>query len=395
MAGSLRTRVLNAVLFSTSLFGVTVFAGTASAAPPDSDKAKTPEAVAHAKLSEKGVRATHSGLSLLDEKELGRALNEVNILRRKLITAAKDLKAAQQDIDQRQQDLTVHQRDSIALNAQLANVPRSNPVEHNQLVGAVNVNSSEINLLREEQEQAKKNVDAVRKKSNTARESFVQQLAETRALVDRLSERYTTLKADADVQRALAEWNTAANRSFELKPSPYFLNAVTKLEALEKTVQTEKIPLRREGNSLFATVVINGKPPEDMIVDTGASMVVLPYKVAVECGAKPDESSLPMVATVADGSQVNSKQVVLDSMRIGDSKAEHVVCAVLPPEAKNALPLLGMTFLSRFNVALNGNELVLTKIEGDHVAAKPKKTRASKSTRKPRKTDSSTDSDRQ
>ena len=222
----------------------------------------------------------------------------------------------------------------------------------------------------------------------------MQQLAETRALVDRLSERYTTLKADADVQRALAEWNTAANRSFELKPSPYFLNAVTKLEVLEKTVQTEKIPLRREGNSLFATVVINGKPPEEMIVDTGASVVVLPYKVALECGAKPDESAVPVVATIADGSKVNSKQVLLDSVRIGQFKAEHVTCAVLPPEAKNAPMLLGMTFLGRFNFSINGNELVLTKIEGDHAAPKPKKGRASKSTRKSRKTDSSTDPDR-
>jgi hypothetical protein len=104
--------------------------------------------------------------------------------------------------------------------------------------------------------------------------------------------------------------------------------------------------------------------------------------------------AVPVIATVADGSKVNSKQVVLDSVRVGKFKAEHVECVVLPPEAKNAPTLLGMTFLSRFNFSINGTELVLSKIESDHVAAKPKKTRASKSTRKPRKTDSSTDSDR-
>jgi clan AA aspartic protease (TIGR02281 family) len=391
MARLFRARVFYGVLFCAA-----AFAGPGSAAPPDSDKdakANSPEAAARAKLSEKGVRVTHSGLSLLDEKELGRALNEANTLKRKLVLAAKELKAAQWEIDQRQQDIDAHHRDNIALNAELKNVPRSNPVQHNQLVGAVNVNFSEINLLQEEQAQSKKNLDDVRKKSNSARESFVQQLAETRALVDRLSERYTTLKGDQDVRSMLAEWNSAANTSFELKPSPYFLNSVKKLDALEKTVQTDKIPLRREGNSYYATVVINGKQTEDMVVDTGANSVVLPYKVAVDCGLKLD-SAVPVVAMVADGSKVESKKVVLDSVRVGKFTAEHVECVVLPPEAKASHMLLGMTFLARFNVSMNGTELVLTKIEGDHAAPKPKKGRASKSTRKSRKTDSSTDPDR-
>jgi clan AA aspartic protease (TIGR02281 family) len=231
----------------------------------------------------------------------------------------------------------------------------------------------------------------VRKKANAAREGYVQQVAEIRALVERLSQRYTALKADADAQRALAEWNAAANTKFEIKPSSYFLNSVKKLESLEKTVTSEKIPLRREGNSYFATVVINGKPPQEMIVDTGASSVVLPYSVAIECGVKPEESTATVIATVADGSKVKSKLIQLDSIRVGKFTAEHVECVVLPPGAKNAPTLLGMTYLSRFNFSINGTELVLSKIESEHSTIKPKKTRKSKSTRKPRKTDTGTD----
>jgi aspartyl protease family protein len=330
-------------------------------------------------------------LALVDEKQLGHAFTEANTFKRKLVAAAKELQAAERIIEEMQDDLRQRLRSNVEMHSQLSSLPRSNVVEHNQLVGAVNANSSAINLIMQEQEQSKKEIDVVRKKANVARESYVQQIAEIRALVDRLSERYTALKSDSDAQSALAEWNSAANTSFELKPSTYFLNSVKKLEVLEKTVVSEKIPLRREGNSYYATVVINGKQPEEMIVDTGANSVVLPYKVAVECGAKPDDSAQAVTATVADGSKVKSKLVVLDSVRVGKFTAERVQCVVLPPEAKNAPTLLGMTFLSRFNFSINGTELVLSKIESEHAAAKPKKARGTKGTRKPRQAESSTD----
>jgi clan AA aspartic protease (TIGR02281 family) len=387
MAGLLRAGV-----FSGAIVCAALLAGRPGwAAPPSSDKdanAKTPspEAAARAKLQEKGLHVSHLGLSLVDEKELAHAFAEANSLKRKLLSAAKEQQADEQAIEDLQANLSERLQSNATMNSQLANVPRSNVVEHNYLVGAVNANVSEIKLLEQEQERSKKNIDVVRKKSNAAREGYVQQITEIRALVDRLSERYAALKSDADAQSALAEWNSAANTSFEIKPSSYLLNSAKKLELLEKTVITEKIPLRREGNSYYATVVINGKPPEEMIVDTGANSVVLPYKVALDCGAKPDESSITVVATVADGSKVNSKRVVLDSVRVGKFTAQHVECVVLPAEAKNAPTLLGMTFLSRFNFSINGTELVLSKIGSEH-ASKPKKTRSSKSTRKTRKTE--------
>ncbi|HET6324670.1 MAG TPA: retropepsin-like aspartic protease [Planctomycetaceae bacterium] len=391
MAGLLRAGVFSAACFSTVLITGFGWVALTSADQGDSGKAASPEAAARAKLSEKGVHVSHSGLSLVDEKALGHAFNEVNIFKRKLAAASKELQAAQRSIDEMQDNLRQRLRGDVELHSQLATVPRNNIIEHNQLVAAANANASTINLIRQEQEQSKKEIDVVRKKANVARESYVQQIAEIRALVDRLSEKYASLKSDADVRSDLAEWNSAANTSFELKPSSYFLNSVKKLEVLEKSIVSEKIALRREGNSYYATVVINGKQPEEMIVDTGANSVVLPYKVALECGAKPDESSQSVTATVADGSKVKSKLVLLDSVRVGKFMAERVECIVLPPEAKNAPMLLGMTFLSRFNFSINGTDLVLSKIDGDHASAKPKKTRASKSTRKSRKSDDSTE----
>ncbi len=390
MAGLLRTIACSAAFFSSVLIIGFRSPARTIADQGDSSKTASPEAAARAKLSEKGVHVSHSGLSLVDEKALGHAFNEVNTFKRKLTAAIKELGAAQRFIDEMQDNLRQRMRGDADLRAQLTTVARSNAYVHDQLAREVNANLSAMASIRQDLEESKKGIDAIRKKANIAREGYEQEIAEIRALVDRLAEKYTALKADADVRSDLAEWNSAANTSFEIKPSPYFLNSVKKLEALEKSNVSEKIALRREGNSYYATVVINGKP-EEMIVDTGANSIVLPYKVALECGAKPDESSTPVTATVADGSKVQSKLVFLDSVRVGKFKAERVECVVLPPQAKNAPMLLGMTFLSRFDFSIKGTDLVLSKIEGDNAPSKPKKARVSKSTRKSRKSDDSTD----
>jgi aspartyl protease family protein len=362
-------------------------------APPGTEKgdkaqADSPAAAAREKLEKMGIHVSHSGLSLADEKKLARVFNEANTLKKKLSAAAKEVQQAQGEIDQLRNELHQRLQNNVELNSQMAN--STNAYTHNQLVGAINANVSRINLIQQEQEQTKSSIDDVRKKANTAREAYVQELGELRAQIDRLSERYTALKTDADAQSALADWNAASNTKLEIKPSPFYLNSVKKLDLLEKAVSSEKIPLRREGNSYYATVMINGKHSEEMILDTGASSVVLPYKVAVECGVKIDDSAVPMIATIADGSRVKSKGVLLDSVRVGKFTAEHVECMVLPPEARNAPMLLGMTFLSHFDFSIHGTELVLGKIEDDHSSSKTKKPHATKTTRKKPKTDAST-----
>ncbi|HXY32808.1 MAG TPA: retropepsin-like aspartic protease [Planctomycetaceae bacterium] len=387
MAALLRIGVFSAALFGTVLSGPILLGTRGVAAPPSEgkpEKPTTPEAAAREKLSEKGIRVSHAGLSLVDEKELARALNEANTLKRKLVTAAREQQGAEGEIEDLQAALRLRLQDSVALNTQLTNV-RNNPVAYNQIVAEINANNGAMRLIDQQQQECKKNLDVVRKKANGAQETYVAQIAEIRTLVDKLSQRYKDLKEDADAQKALAEWNQAANTSLEIKPSSYFLSSIKKLQVLEKTVDSEKIPLRREGNSYYATVVVNGKQPQEMVVDTGASSVVLPYNVAMECGVKPDDSSIPVEATIADGSKVKAKLVTLDSVRIGKFKAEKVECAVLPEGAKNAPTLLGMTYLSRFKFSIDGTELVLSQIVDDHASPKPKKARATKSTRKPRK----------
>ena len=65
---------------------------------------------------------------------------------------------------------------------------------------------------------------------------------------------------------------------------------------------------------------------------------------------------------VADGSVVKAKAVVLDSVRVGRFTAHNVECTVFPPGVDKAPPLLGMSFLGRFKVQLNGDQMVLAPL---------------------------------
>jgi len=341
------------------------------------------EASAKAALASKGIRVTHSGLSLTAEIELSKEFREATALKRKLISAAREFNATQRGVDELTENLHERMQANVAINSQLANSGQANNVERSQLVGAANANVSAINLLIHEQEQSKKEVDKVRAAANAAREKYVQQIMKIRAAADRISAKYAELEKDEAAQSALRDWNAAANTSFEIKPSRAFQSGLKQLASLEKTVISEKIPLRREGNSYYASVVVNGDHAVEMVVDTGASSMVLPYKTALDCGVKIDASAMTVQMVVASGAKFQSKLVTLDSVRVGKFTAEKVECIVLPSEATNAPILLGMTFLGRFNFSINGTELVLSKTDVERTTSiRAKKRHASKSSPK-------------
>jgi clan AA aspartic protease (TIGR02281 family) len=351
------------------------------------------EASAKASLLSKRIRVTHSGLSLTDEAELAKEFREGATLKRKLLTAVREFNETQRNVDELAANLRERMQANVTINGQLANSGQANFLQRNQIIGAANANASAINLLMQEQEESKKEVDKARAAVNSAREKYVQQILKIRSSADQVAAKYAEVEKDEDARTALKEWNDAAHTSLEIKPSRIFQSELKRLADLEKSVISEKIPLRREGNSYYVTVTVNGNHPVDMVLDTGASSIVLPYKTAMECGVTIDSTAIAVQMVVASGAKFKSKLVTLDSVRVGKFSAEKVECLVLPPEATNAPILLGMTYLGRFNFTINGTELALSKVDVERSAAvRSKKSRSSKTSKKtarPKDTDSS------
>ena len=98
---------------------------------------------------------------------------------------------------------------------------------------------------------------------------------------------------------------------------------------------------------------INGHPVLFM-VDTGASHVSIPQEVARRIGL---DSHRAQRSRTANGDIV-TYAVRLDSVSVDGLEARNVSGSILPNLDGEAV-LLGMSFLSRFSVSMQGNEMVL------------------------------------
>jgi aspartyl protease family protein len=103
--------------------------------------------------------------------------------------------------------------------------------------------------------------------------------------------------------------------------------------------------------------IVNGTPLR-MLVDTGASLVVLTREDARRIGINPVPSDFRATVSTANGS-VLVAPVVLKEIKVGELSVRDVPAAVFP-DNKLQIGLLGMSFLSKlshFEVA--GGRLVL------------------------------------
>jgi clan AA aspartic protease (TIGR02281 family) len=134
----------------------------------------------------------------------------------------------------------------------------------------------------------------------------------------------------------------------------------------QSSVKEEKVRVDDETGHIITRVVINGLVPVNLIVDTGATLVVLSKKAGerlAEAGVKPKPNKIKQVdLTLGDGRKVKAEFVVLDTVRIEDSVAEKVEAAIMPEDQiKSGYDgVLGMSFLNRFNFGFKQKEGKLT-----------------------------------
>lgn len=316
------------------------------------------------------VSGTNAVLSA--ERDLSRGLTEVTALKRKVKLAAKPVRDLQQEINVLENKMIQAEQQLVGLNAQLANV--NDVASNNRLVGAINTVEGQLSLAKKSLENLKEKETTARAALNKSREDYVQQVLDLTKLSTQIEEVYSGASENTQLQESLAQLRKESGKDLKLQPSSSLASTQRKLKELEESIQTEKITLRREGNTFYASVVINGKHTQEMIVDTGASMISLPYEMAVSMGLKPEANDKRILLTIADGSTITAHLKVIDSVRVGTFVAEKVQCAVLGPEAVNAEPLLGMSFLGEFQFNLDAAEgtLGLTQIESDAAGSRKK-----------------------
>lgn len=136
-----------------------------------------------------------------------------------------------------------------------------------------------------------------------------------------------------------------------------------------KSGSSAAIKGERLGNHLVVTALLNGKVKARLIVDTGATAVLLSLEKANELkGVHIRKYDMPdFMGTVADGRSVGSVSFKLDSLDLGGMEAEDVDAHVVLKGQKigeGIDGLLGMSYLQNFKFQLDlpNNQLILQRL---------------------------------
>ncbi|MDP8258690.1 MAG: TIGR02281 family clan AA aspartic protease [Candidatus Aadella gelida] len=115
--------------------------------------------------------------------------------------------------------------------------------------------------------------------------------------------------------------------------------------------------------SIVAEALIDGEVVVDLVVDTGASLVIIPKETAELAGYTVLDPKRKMSVRLADGSLVEGTPITLKSIEVAGVVAENVE-GVVVGERENDGGLLGMSFLNRFDVHIDPDkkEMILKEL---------------------------------
>lgn len=132
--------------------------------------------------------------------------------------------------------------------------------------------------------------------------------------------------------------------------------------------EPKPIVISKELGHIGVTALINKKVNAALILDTGASCMVLSSGIIKELGIDIQKEGQDMDLTVADGRKIKARYIILESVSVEGAVAKEVGAAVILDEKEDLGfkdGLLGLTFLNRFNFKIDNKEkrLILENLE--------------------------------
>jgi clan AA aspartic protease (TIGR02281 family) len=245
--------------------------------------------------------------------------------------------------------------------------------ERNEVINEQNRLRRMINSLADQRGQFQELKQQFNAEVARVREAYMQAVSDLRTAVDEITAKYAEIGANEQVSKAIKELSTSSRTKQKLGPSKELANAIKWLAKFEGSVQRETIELHREGGVDHVDVMLNGKGPTRMVFDTGAGPTTLPAELAAELGLKPTGRSVECV--VADGTKVTAKEMTIRTVSVGRLTVKDVTCVVMPRDRGDVAPLLGQSFLQRFDYKYTqgSGRLILNKVEPNEPVTKPRK----------------------
>jgi clan AA aspartic protease (TIGR02281 family) len=216
--------------------------------------------------------------------------------------------------------------------------PEDNQKEYNSLVEEFNSLVAKIKLLEYNKDGLHKQIGALDKKTTGYLNDF-----------------NLFRKKFRDIYETLGEGAKEQNRYF-------FAGINKKLNELDNDFTRHAIDYDRYGSNIVVEALLNDWVKARLVVDTGASLVIISGEVADKLGLNLNKEEPSLIVTLADGREVKANPVILESLKVKDAELKNVRAAVL----KDKVPtqddgLLGMSFLENFLLSLDvrTNRLIL------------------------------------
>jgi clan AA aspartic protease (TIGR02281 family) len=140
-------------------------------------------------------------------------------------------------------------------------------------------------------------------------------------------------------------------------------------EAEMREHQPKRIEVSEEKGHIFVNAILNKKVNVRLMMDTGASLILITNKVAKELGINTTYIHKRMLKMeLADGRKVDAQFISLKSVSVQGVEVTDVDAAVLLEDIGDIAfkdGLLGMSFLNKFNfkVDQNNKQLILEKLQ--------------------------------
>lgn len=131
---------------------------------------------------------------------------------------------------------------------------------------------------------------------------------------------------------------------------------VAKEEKLKEELAPKYVPMieEKEGGPIIVEALLNNKVKVNLLLDTGASYVVIKDSVGKQLGI--DVSGLKDADFIAVGKRLTAKNLVLTSVSVQGLEAFNVDASVLSPDIQDPQlkdGLLGMAYLKHFIVKID------------------------------------------
>lgn len=164
------------------------------------------------------------------------------------------------------------------------------------------------------------------------------------------------LRAEEARNKSIADWKERQSKEQKGEEE----------QVVNEDMGTKNIGFSREAGSMLVDAVLNEQTKVSLLVDTGASLILLKKEVAKKLGIDLSKEKADIEIQVADGRKIKAKYVILKSVKIGDAWAKNVEAAILVNNVSSVSfkdGLLGMSFLKRFNFKFDysNNRLVLER----------------------------------